>query len=285
MAASAAPLNVQPSALSRRIAELEHHLGVRLFERLPFGVRLTREGRRFLEGAREGLDHIGRASRAAGETARRERSTLRIGLSPGVAPQSLFDAVRAVLGRWPHQELVVAEGLARAHRLALANRDLDVALVPGDPRWEGCNSRIVRRERLVVACHAAHRLAAATEVRWRDLRDECVLTATAEPGPQIARHVRNLLAGERMSPAIRPQAVSLQTLLQIVGMGQGLAVTLESPSMGELPGVVLRPIAGEVWPFSALWSVHNTKPALRKLLGFIESEGAFASASPAAKHP
>jgi DNA-binding transcriptional LysR family regulator len=271
---AAQALNVEPSALSRRIADLEHHLGARLFERLPLGVRLTREGSHFLTGAREALDHIGRISRAIGETARQERDTLRIGFPPGLVPHVLLDALREAQKRRPQLRVEVTERGAREHRAALMNQKLDVGFLPGRPGWEGCESRVLRKERLVVVCPADHRLAAKTEITWPDLRDEQLLTAAAEPGLQIAQHMRNRLAGHPGAPATAPQAVGLHTLPHLVSIGQGLAVTIELAAPRDLPDIIYRPIAGEVWPFSAVWATHNAKPALRRLLGLVQNEGA-----------
>src|ERR1700739_3900284 len=66
-------LRVAQSALSRTIQDLERDLGVTLFARSPHGVRMTRAGTRFMEGARRTLAEataaIARArdARASGE--------------------------------------------------------------------------------------------------------------------------------------------------------------------------------------------------------------------------
>lgn len=56
--------------------------------------------------------------------------------------------------------------------------------------------------------------------------------------------------------------------MSLVAMGYGLTL-VSDPTAGQLrPGVVLRPIAGEEdeWPVTAVWSVHNSNPALERLL-------------------
>lgn len=48
----AAALNVKQSTLSRQVMQLEHRLGVKLFERTTRGAEPTENGRAFIEQAR-----------------------------------------------------------------------------------------------------------------------------------------------------------------------------------------------------------------------------------------
>ncbi|MBE1284171.1 MAG: LysR family transcriptional regulator [Rhodobacteraceae bacterium] len=81
---AAARLDIPLSRVSRRIAELEDHLGVKLFERTTRKVRLTEEGRRLMDrcqGPVEALQEIAGFADVAG------RQTIRI-TAPPVAVQS-----------------------------------------------------------------------------------------------------------------------------------------------------------------------------------------------------
>jgi DNA-binding transcriptional LysR family regulator len=70
-AAAARKLGVSPSLVTRRVADLEEHLGVRLLHRTTRNVTLTDAGRRYLERARAILAGVVEAEAAA----RRERVT------------------------------------------------------------------------------------------------------------------------------------------------------------------------------------------------------------------
>ncbi|MBO9451151.1 LysR family transcriptional regulator [Tropicibacter sp. R16_0] len=56
--ASAAQLGIPLSRVSRRIAELEDHLGTKLFERTTRQVRLTEEGRRLLDRCQDPVEAL-----------------------------------------------------------------------------------------------------------------------------------------------------------------------------------------------------------------------------------
>src|ERR1700754_1921515 len=57
--------HIVQSALSQQVQRLERELGVRLLNRSTHHVELTPAGAAFLVEARQILDHVGRAARAA----------------------------------------------------------------------------------------------------------------------------------------------------------------------------------------------------------------------------
>ena len=52
----------------------------------------------------------------------------------------------------------------------------------------------------------------------------------------------------------------------MVAIGRGLTLTSEATTGAQIPGVVYRPMAEEVLPFSAIWSRRNDNPACRRFL-------------------
>ncbi|MEM7670953.1 MAG: LysR family transcriptional regulator, partial [Pseudomonadota bacterium] len=50
------------------------------------------------------------------------------------------------------------------------------------------------------------------------------------------------------------------------GLGRGLTLTSQATTVSTIPGVIYRPIDGEILSFSAVWSPRNDNPALRRLL-------------------
>ena len=59
--------------------------------------------------------------------------------------------------------------------------------------------------------------------------------------------------------------------LRLVALGRGLTVTSEATTAAQFPGVMFRPIAGELLPFCAVWSPQNDNPALHRLLEMARS--------------
>lgn len=79
---AAETLHVTQSALSKRIAELEHKLGVRLFDRTTRQLHLTIEGREFLSMAESLLEQIERSVTELRQMANGERGRLWVTAAP-----------------------------------------------------------------------------------------------------------------------------------------------------------------------------------------------------------
>ena len=81
--AAAARLELTPAAVSKNVIKLEHHVGVRLFNRTTRRLTLTAEGRDFAERARDALrgldDAVAGVSRAGGSVSGRVRISVGIG--------------------------------------------------------------------------------------------------------------------------------------------------------------------------------------------------------------
>src|SRR5690606_28865114 len=75
-------LHITQSALSKRIAELENKLGVRLFDRTTRQLDLTMEGREFLSMAVSLLEHMERSVTELRQTANGQRGRLWVTAAP-----------------------------------------------------------------------------------------------------------------------------------------------------------------------------------------------------------
>jgi hypothetical protein len=60
-------------------------------------------------------------------------------------------------------------------------------------------------------------------------------------------------------------------MLSLVAVGRGLTLTSEATTVAQIPGITYRRMAGEVLPFSAVWSARNDNPACRRLLSLARS--------------
>jgi len=90
-------LNIAQSALSRHISALEIDLGgVRLFERLPRGVRLTESGEQYLADVRRILVSVDEATLRVQRVERGQTGRIRVAFTEAVAARPLLaDALGA----------------------------------------------------------------------------------------------------------------------------------------------------------------------------------------------
>lgn len=266
---AAGALAVQQSTISRRVRELEDRLGASIFERGPAGVQLTKAGVQFLDGAQGAMTHLAHAVDRVGALVEAERSIVRIGILSPLAPGFLDDLLRGAVARTPPVQLSITEASAHAHLAALRTGRLDIAFLMACAAG-GCRDLPLWTERLVAALPAGHPLEAKGKVNWLDLAQERLLLSVADSARDIEDLVIRRFQRLGRSPSVLRQAAGADTLLRLVAMGQGLAVITESAISASQAGVIYRPITREILPFGAVWSPHNTKPALRQLIARAE---------------
>lgn len=126
LSAAARRLAVEHTTVARRADALEQSLGVRLFDRLPRGWRLTAEGNALAERAeRMEQEAAGFARAAAG--AGSLRGTVRISAPPTVASHIIAPNLATLRRQWPGIDLVLL-GEKRNANLMAHEADLAVRL-------------------------------------------------------------------------------------------------------------------------------------------------------------
>jgi LysR family transcriptional regulator, glycine cleavage system transcriptional activator len=128
--AAAKLLSVSPGAVSRTVKELEKHLGIRLFQRLKRGIRLTSEGQAYAQSVAPALAQIAEASTRVGRQAR--ANLLQITAMPALAERWLVPRLGDFQRRFPNTSVELS---ADASVVDLNNSDFDVALRYSDGRF------------------------------------------------------------------------------------------------------------------------------------------------------
>src|SRR5262249_54425544 len=131
-AKAARDLHLSQPPLSKRIADLEHELGMRLFERSSRRVALTAAGTRVLPHAKAAVRGFDAALRAARAIAPSHR--LRIALPPETSRSVLLEVIDRL--RREHVEVDLAERMTAEQRRLLDSGEIDVGVLrhPFDAR-------------------------------------------------------------------------------------------------------------------------------------------------------
>ncbi len=98
-------LGLSPPAVSKNIAELEAHLGVRLINRTTRRMALTEEGSIYLEHVARGLDALAEADEALRPTKTAPSGTLRVSAPMTVTLTRLSAAIPEFLSCYPELKL------------------------------------------------------------------------------------------------------------------------------------------------------------------------------------
>jgi DNA-binding transcriptional LysR family regulator len=268
---AAAFLGVQESAVSRRIRDLEDRLGAPLFTRSAGGVQLTQAGRQFVQRGRKALSQIGMARAEVSAIGRGEDGEIRIGIFSSLASGFLADLFQAFGQRHKAVKLSFVEGNPAEHVAAVRQHQLDVAFLTGLTSWPDCQSQHLWSERIFAVLPLRHAHADDMEVGFGDLAGETFIVSESAPGEEIHDYLVQRMADLGHHPDIQQQAVGRDTLMQLVALGRGLTVTSEATTGTQFPGVVFRPIVGEILPFRAVWASRNDNPAFLLLLDLARS--------------
>lgn len=117
------------SAISKQVAALERHLGVRLLNRTTRALSLTEEGRRYLESAERIVREAEELETHLKGGARSIRGKLRIGASVAFGRLVLFDIARSFMEAHPEVELDIQ---LADHFVDLVSEGLDLAVRVGE---------------------------------------------------------------------------------------------------------------------------------------------------------
>jgi len=166
LAAAARGLGVTRSALSHRIADLEHQLGVRLVRPEGRCATLTDEARSLLAVMGDSLERI----EAAVAPLRRRRAQLRISTVATFASHWLIPRLADWQSRYPEIELLLSTS---TRPVDLDREDFDAGIRHGLGHWPGIDAQLLFRETLVPVAATGLVVAASTPVirarsRWRD---------------------------------------------------------------------------------------------------------------------
>lgn len=132
LSAAARELGISTSAVSKRLARLEQHLGVRLLNRTTRRLSLTDEGELYLKGAARILADIGDLERRVGNRRVTPQGLIRVNATFGFGRRHVAPALLAFVRRYP--EVQVQLDLSdRPMKLVEDGYDIGIRMgAPGD---------------------------------------------------------------------------------------------------------------------------------------------------------
>ncbi len=163
-------LSVTPAAVSHQVKGLEELLGVRLFRRLPRGLRLTDQGRNYLPGLTDGLDRLAEATERL--TGRRLAGRLKVSVIPSFAARWLVPRIGDFYDRFPQIDVVID---AEPRNVDFAREDVDVGIRYGYGRYPGLHVELLLKEDLFPVCSPSLLNRGAPLKEMSDLRHHVLL--------------------------------------------------------------------------------------------------------------
>ena len=259
-------LNLTPSAMNRRIQDLEAEVGTPLFERRPRGVRLTTAGEMFVRYARSQIAEADRMLSQVEDLRGLRRGPVQIACSQALALDFLPSHIAAFQKQHP-KVLFDLKVMDHDRALnALAAYEVDLALVYRPTMWPSLRVIASIPQRLVVITRSDHPLAAKKVVRL----SECAEYPAALPdrtlsGRQILDEVTtrrdlrfNLLAESNSFEMLRGlvfrcNMISFQIEIGAPSGDLGMGLTGRPVDIRDLPtaDLVLCQLRGRSLPVAA----------------------------------
>ncbi|HWO08180.1 MAG TPA: LysR substrate-binding domain-containing protein, partial [Polyangiaceae bacterium] len=272
--AAARECHISQPALSSQIAHLEAALGVVLFERSRRRVLLTPVGGALVERAKRLLADLDDMRALAQSHAEPLGGQLRLGVIPTIAPFLMPQALPLLRRACPGLELLLREEQTARSLSLLDEGKLDAVLLALEAELGDVTTLPLFRDPFVFAAGAGHPLSNKKLVRAADLRAQRVLLL--EDGHCLKDQAWAICQAEGVRDYVDFRATSLATLAQMVSSGAGVTLLplLSVPTVGTLPGLVVKPFAKPV-PYRTIgivWRPTSPRRALFEAIGTVLRE-------------
>jgi LysR family transcriptional regulator, benzoate and cis,cis-muconate-responsive activator of ben and cat genes len=262
-------LNIDQSALTRRIQRLEHILGFTLLERTTREVSLTPAGRSFYEENVKLLQGYARAVGAARLVADGKTGVLRLAYMSFAATELMPRAVSRYRQLHPHVDLSLRYMRTQGQKLALAQDEVDIGYMIGPFDHTDFHSLTIATEPLYLVAPRNHRLARQREIRPVDLAGEDLVLGDMIEWEAYRWRLNDMFSTQGVAMNVCLEASNTLALLGLVAAGLGVTVYPKS-LIGFLGrNIVLRPIANSTFRIETalVWKRTNRSRIVR---GFVE---------------
>ncbi len=273
---AAQALNMTQPPLTQAIQQLERRLGVMLFERTRRSVALTPAGAALVEPARQLLQQAAALPGRAHDAARGEVGRIRLGFVSTVAFGPLPLWLRGFREAQPGITIELREATGDVQLEAFAARELDAGFVLHAPG--------------IALPPALQRLSLGVEPMWLVLPESApkrldVAALLREPlvifprtiAPSLYDAVLAFYHRHGVTPVIAQEAIQMQTIVNLVSAGLGLALVPQAMRSLQRPGIVYRALPARLADgapraeTSLVWR-PDASPAVQRFVQFVQAK-------------
>jgi len=149
-------LNLAVAAASKRVTDLEHQLGIKLFKRLPHGVKVTESGDKLLAHIKQIDNLIGRLEGDALALNHGRDGRIIIGAPKSVIIQSLAKDIFRIQEKYPQITLKILEENSQVVQQLLRDKVIDVGVYEKTSGFLDLEKFHYQHDRLVVVYSRKH---------------------------------------------------------------------------------------------------------------------------------
>jgi DNA-binding transcriptional LysR family regulator len=226
---AAQAIHIAQPALSKQIKDLEEQVGVRLLDRNTGGVVLTDAGAVFLEEARDILERVDMAAKAAREAEAGRSGRLTVGSLGAVSASFLPATLAAFRARFPRIEVNLHEAPApdQIHALQTGVIQVGFTIDEATARSPGLAAMEVFTTRMAIAMGREHPLAANAAISLADLAHETFYYVGGTERHQLHRQlIERIFAARGIQHRPLKRVNGFESLVALVTGGHGVSLLL-----------------------------------------------------------
>ena len=286
---AATRLHMTQPPVTQAIAQLEKAIGVRLFDRTRRSVALTPAGEALVPEVRDLLARAQALPARARAAAAGEVGRVRLAFVSTIGFERLPAWVREFRALCPEVALELVEATGDVQLEALARGEIDAGLVLHSPGFAppGLARLAVAMESLVLAVPSLHPLARAKQLALEAVLAEPLVAFPRRILPSVHDAILALYREVGRVPEVAQEAIQMQTIVNLVSGGLGVAWVPESVTQFRRAGVVYRTAAEFAaapgrrraalalpgCETSLVWPASGDKPALARFVDFVRTRG------------
>ncbi len=280
---AAALLHMTQPPLTLAMQQMERRLGVALFERTRRSVALTPAGLALVEPVRQLLRQAAALPALARSATSGEIGRIRLGFISTVGFGPLPAWLRGFRERCPGISVELREATGDVQLKAFERTEIDAGFVLHAPGMApgaalGLQTLSLGVEPLVLALPESLPWAAARRLRPSDILAQPLVIFPRAITPSLFDAVLAFYHRQGVTPAIAQEAIQMQTIVNLVSAGLGIALVPKAVTQLQRAGVVYRPLPAAlaaaapqcetslVWPAGAEPAVQRFVEFVRELL-------------------
>ena len=225
---SAERLNLDQSALTRRIQKLEHSLGFKLLERTTREVSLTQAGQSFYKDNAHLMARYTESVESARRIAEGKTGHLRIAYMAFAATELMPSAIARFRTVHPHIDVALQYIRTQGQKLALANDEIDIGYMIGPFEHPEYNSLLLSTEVLYLVTQRNHPLLRKFNVTPADLAGQDLILGDMREWGEYRRRLSDLFSAAGIELNVKVEASNTLALLGLVAAGLGVTIYPES---------------------------------------------------------
>lgn len=162
-------LHISQTAITRRLQNLETHLGVKLIERTTRTVALTPTGRDFLPQARRLMSELSKALVEIVESGKASRGDVCIACVPTAGIQFLPRILQEYSNSFPDNRITILDHSSAAAADAVVRREAELGITVAQTHDPDLTSTRLLHDQFALICRDDHPLASKKSLAWKQL--------------------------------------------------------------------------------------------------------------------